>query len=285
MTRLQTFFALGAVCAAAFSAIPVQAALAEVDQTAFTCSEGASVKEFSSEHCVPGETGTAYGHVGIKAGEETHAKLSNAKTNETTTGPTSTILKETIAGVNLELESTGVVEGHGILKNEEVEGVMRASAESNEGGLTFNGVIVKSPAGKGCIVREKKAGAEGVVKTKPVKGHTTVVTDKENGEGTAAERHSVIIEPTTGTVLATFWIECTDPSVPPALQENWEVTGKINCPTHGATISCNHNTITEANTLRGKGTKAGLQGKATITAGKLPESEPTNPVSVTTTTP
>jgi len=274
------------LCAMAFSAVVAQGASA-AGQTAFTCASGGGAKDFSKAHCAPADAVTpgtgSFGHVAIT--EETHARLSNEKTNSTTTGPTNGTLRETIAGVELELESTGVVEGRGILRNEEVGGVMQAYAESNESALTFNGVIVKKPAGKGCIVREKNAGAEGVVKTRPVKGHTTVVTDKENGEGAAEERHSVIIEPTTGTVFASFWIECSDPSVPIALQENWEITGKVTCPTNGATINCNHNTITEANTLKGKGTKAGLQGKATITAGKFPESEPTNPISVTTTTP
>jgi hypothetical protein len=244
---------------------------------AFTCSRSAGERQFASSHCVPGETGTAFGHVAIT--EETQAKLSHEKTNATTTGPTNGILKETIAGTNLELESTGVVEGLGTLKNEEVGGVMQAGTK---GQITFNGVIVKSPAGQGCVVRESSGGTLGVVKTKPIKGHTTVVTDKENGEGTAAERHSVILEPSSGTVFATFWIECTG-SVPPALQGNWEITGTITCPTHGATIGCNHTTLTEQNTLKGKGSKAGLQGKATITAGKSPEGEPKDPVSVTTT--
>jgi len=257
--------------------------------TAFTCVEGLPAV-FNTDHCVPGETSSpAFRHVAIT--EETHARLSNAKTNVATSGPTNMIFKETIAGVNLELEAQGTIEGLGTLKNEEVGGVMQASAESAS--IVLDPVIVKAPAEKGCNVfsddfdltkKEFVEGLKNVIFTEPLKGHTTVVTDKENGEGTAEERHSVIIEPVEGTVFATFWIDCTG-NVPPALQGTWAVIGKITCPTHGATFSCNHTTITEANTLRGKGTKAGLQGKATATAGKFPTTEPTNPVSVTTTTP
>jgi hypothetical protein len=250
-------------------------------QEAFTCSSGAGEKQFISAHCVPGETGAAFGHVPIA--EETQAKFSNEKTNATTTGPTNSILKETIAATNLELESTGVVEGLGTLKNEEVGGEMRATSTSDANGITFNGVIVKAPKEKGCIVYEDKLnaegkpveGTEGVIKTKPVTGHTIVT-------GTT---HEAIIEPVTPNVFATFWITCTPHKVPAELEGTWTITGSIKCPTQGATINCEHGLITTQNTLKGKGAKAGLQGKATITAGKVAQSEPTDPVSVTTTTP
>jgi hypothetical protein len=280
MTGRRTILGLLTLCVLAFSAFPALSAAA--GQTAFTCVSTAPTKPFRTEHCVPGESGTAFGHVEIT--EKTHAKFSNAKTNAETNGPTNWVFKETIAATNFELESTGVVEGLGSINNELVGGVMQASGETDGNGIVFNGVVVKAPAGKGCVVRDFAGGPLGVVTTEPLEGHTTVVTDKENGTGVAEERHSVFIEPVAGAVLATFWIECAMP-VPAALLGNWEITGTLTCPTHGATISCNHNTITEANTLKGKGARAGLQGKTTVTAGKFPTSEPTNPVSVTTTTP
>lgn len=285
MTGRRAIFGLCMLCAMAFSAIAAQGAWA--GQTSFTCVEVPSGGSFSSEHCVEGETGTTWAHVVITPGEVTHAKLSNAKTDATTTGPENTVLKETIAATNLELESTGVVEGLGTLENKEVAGEMTAYAESDANGITFHGVKVIAPANKGCVVRESSGGTLETVKTKPVKGHTIVRTDKENGEGTAAERHSVIIEPVTGETFATFFIECTG-NVPLALKGNWEINGKLRCPTHGATIVCNHQTVTETEPeggLIGKGATAGLKGKATITAGKLPVTEPTHPISVTTTTP
>jgi hypothetical protein len=286
MTGRRAIFGLCMLCALAFSAIAAQGASAK-GQTAFTCTSEATVKDFAKEHCVPGETGTSFGHKEIPVNEVTHATLSNEKTNAETNGRTNTVLKETIAATNLELESTGLVDGVGTLKNEVVGTEMRASAESNASGITYNGVIVKAPAGKGCKVFEDNGGvkgAEGVVKTRKVKGHTTVVTDKENGEGTAEERHSVIIEPAVaGEPFASFFIECEKgKGVPEELEGRWEITGTITCPTHGATISCNHTTLTEQNTLKGKGKKAGLQGKATIIAGKEPITEPTHPISVTT---
>jgi len=282
MTGRRAIFGLCMLCAMAFSAIAAQGAAAETGQTAFTCVSTATTKQFSSEHCVPGETGTAFGHVAIT--EETHAKLSNEKTNTTTTGPTNTTLKETIAATNLELESTGAVEGLGTLKNQEVGGVMQGFAQSDANGITFNGVNVVAPAGKGCKVFEDNngvKGAQGVVKTKPVKGHTSVA--KEVIGGVETEVHSVTIEPVTAPVFATFFIECEPGKVPAELEGTWEVTGTLQCPTHGATIVCEHNTVTEQKVLKGKGAKAGLAGKATITAGKFPVTEPTHAISVTTT--
>jgi hypothetical protein len=287
MSARRTIFGLCMLCALAFSAIGAQAASA--GQTAFTCVSTAATKDFAKAHCVPGETGTAFGHVAFT--KDTHAKLSNANTNAETNGPTNGILKETIAATNLELESTGVVEGLGTLKNELVEiekekFEMRATATSGANGITFNGVVVKAPAEKGCKVFEDKAGvegAEGVVKTNPVTGHTIVT-------GTT---HEVIIEPVTPNVFATFFITCTPGKVPAELEGTWTITGSIKCPTRGATINCEHGLITTQNTLKGKGAKAGLQGKATITAGETPTAKeveegknpPTNPISVTTTTP
>ncbi len=284
MTGRRAMFGLCMMCALVFSAIAAQAASA--GQTAFTCVEGAAKLDFVKAHCVAGEEGTKkFGHVEIT--EETHARLSNANTNATTNGPTNSILKETIAATNLELVATGV-EGIGTLRNEEKGGAtgMQASATSDANGITYTGVTVAAPAGKGCKVFEDKAGVPGtekVVKTKPVTGRTIVT----------GAVHEVVIEPVTPTVFATFFIEGCEAVVPEALRGKWEITGSIKCPTNGATIVCSHGSITTQNTLKGKGFKAGLEGKATITAGKLPtpkeieegKSPATNPVSVTTTTP
>ncbi len=277
MTGRRAMFGLCMMCALVFSAIAAQAASA--GQTAFTCVASAAVKDHPTDHCVPSEKGTGanFGHTAIT--EETHAKLSNEKTNATTNGPTNSILKETIAATNLELVATGV-EGLGTLRNEEKGGAtgMQATATSDANGITYTGVTVAAPAEKGCKVFEDKGGVPGtekVVKTKPVTGRTIVT----------GAVHEVVIEPVTPTVFATFFIEGCSAVVPEALRGKWEITGSIKCPTNGATIVCSHGSITTQNTLKGKGSKAGLEGKATITAGKLPVGEPTNPVSVTTTTP
>jgi hypothetical protein len=281
MTGRKAIFSLWMLCAMVLSAISAQGASA--GQTAFTCVAGTG---FSTEHCVPGQTGTSFGHVAIT--ETTHAKFSNEKTNATTTGPTDWTLRITIAATNFEISATGL-EGLGELKNEVVAGEMRASGETDANGLTFTGVTVTAPAGKGCKVFEDNGGvkgAEGVVRTKPLKGRTTVVKDKE--EGVEEERHSVIIEPQAAgsTVLATFFVECEKgKGVPEELEGHWEITGTLTSPTHGATITANHTTITEAKGLKGKGVKAGLVGKSTVTAGKFPITETTHAISVTTTTP
>lgn len=264
------------LCALIFSAIASQAASA--GQTAFTCVEG-SPAEFVTEHCVSSDTGTKkFHHVAFSG--ETHVKLSNAKTNASTTGSSNLIFKETIAATTVEFETTGAIEGLGSLKNEEVGGEMRSTATTNANGLVLNGVIVKSPAGKGCKIFEDTAsgtkGTEGVVKTKPLTVRTIVT-------GTT---HEVVFEPVTPSILDSFFIECErGKGVPEQLEGTWEGTGTFKCPTHGVTIECSHSAITTQGTLKEKGAKAGLEGKLTMTAGKLPESEPTHPIAVTTTTP
>jgi len=269
----------------AVGAIGAQSASAGL--SLFTCIK-TETGEFATEHCVASDPGPKeYSHV-VFTQNETHGKIHNLKTDSTTTGRTNELFKETIAGTNLELESTGNVEALGTVKNELVGGEMRGVATTNENGIVFEGVVVKAPAGKGCKVFEdtakKEKGAEGIVKTKPVTARTTVVKDIEGG--VEQERHSAIIEPVTAPIFATFFIECEKgKGVPEALEGTWTVEGKLTCPFHGATIICNHETVTTANTLKGKGAKGGLAGKFTITAGRLPETEPTHPLSVTTTTP
>ncbi len=272
MTGSRTILGLSILCAMAISAIAAQAASA-LGQTTVTCVETAPTKDYASAHCVPGDPGNKFGHVPVT--EQTHSKTHNANTNATTTGPSNTIFKETIAATNLEFESTGTVEVLGTLKNEEVGGEMRGSAESDANGITFNGVVVKAPAGKGCKVFEDKGGvkgAEGVIKSKPVKARTV-----QNGA-----IDEVLMEPVTPAVFATFFIEGCEAVVPEALRGKWEVTGSVKCPSNGATIVCSHTSITTQNTLKGKGSKAGMEGKATRTAGKFPITEPTHPVSTTT---
>jgi hypothetical protein len=272
MIGRRAIFSLCILCALAFSASATQGAAAAGGRL-FTCVNTAPVKDFATEHCKPGQAGTAYGHVAIT--EPTHLGFDNDKTNATTTGPTNSVFKETIAGTNLELESTGAIEGLGAGGNEEVGGEWRGSVETNANGLTYNGVIVKAPAGKGCKVFEDKEGVkgtEGVVETKPVKGHTLVTE-------TTTE---VVIEPVTSSVFATFFIECEKgKGVPPELEGTWEITGSLKCPTQGAEISCGHSEITTQKTLKGKGAKAGLEGSITVSGGKVPITEPTHPMGVT----
>jgi hypothetical protein len=275
MTGRRAIVGLCILCAFALSAIAAQGASAKGLRT-FTCVSTAPVKDFSTEHCVPGQTGTSFGHESFT--EDTPATSTNAKTDATTTGRTNWVLKETIAATNLELESTGAVESLGEARNEEVGGEWRAIYETDENGTTINGVVVKAPAGKGCKVfedNEGTKGAEGVIKTKPLKTDATIVI--EAGQ----EVHSAVVEPKApGSPFATFFVECEPGKVPAELEGTWQLTGKITCPLKGATTVCEHNTITSANTLKGKGAKAGLSGKTTKAGGKTPAV--THPLSVTT---
>ena len=102
MSVRRTIFGLCMLCALAFSAIAAQGASA-AGQTAFTCVENAGEKDFTKAHCAPadfvGSGKGTFGHVAFTG--TTHARLSNEKTNATTTGPENGILKETIAATNL----------------------------------------------------------------------------------------------------------------------------------------------------------------------------------------
>jgi hypothetical protein len=139
-------------------------------------------------------------------------------------------------------------------------------------------VTVAAPAGKGCRVFEDNGGVkgtEGVIRTKPLT-QKMIVT-----EGT----REVHIAPVTGTLLSTHFLECEKGKVPEALEGTWETTGTFNCPTRGATIVCEHGAITTQNTLKSKGAKSGLSGKATVTASTFPTTEATHQVSATNTSP
>jgi hypothetical protein len=237
------------LCVLAFSAIAAQSAAAVTKgTTAFTCKAGAGT--FKTEHCVPGETGGSFGHVAIASFTETRLRISNEKTNGGTNGSTSVKIKETVAGVPVELSASEVT-GFGSLENRTA-----ASGEhfvELRPSLEFNGVTVTKPAGKGCQVFEDIAKGEGLL---------GVIRSEFLGGTTEGQGDSIKLRPFAGTAFATFFITCT--TKVEALEGTWELTGSFNCPTNGATIVCNHNEVTAQNTLKGKGAKAGFEGTLTL---------------------
>jgi hypothetical protein len=262
MTGRRTIVGLCMLCALAFSAIAAQSASAVTKgTTAFTCKEVATgTGHFKKAHCKPEDAGTGatsnWDHVAIEKDTTTELRGGNAKTNKETNGPEPTFLKETIAGVPLELESTTTV-GIGTMFNR-VDAVTGEHYVEGEGEIIYENVTVKAPAGKGCKVYTdtqpgKTKGAEKIVDTK-VKATT-------KGQGDFLK-----FEPQAGA-FATFFIECT--TKVEGLEGTWEITGSIKCPTDGATVVCTHTETTTQNTLKGKGSKAGLEGKLTI-EGKDP---------------
>jgi hypothetical protein len=243
--------------------------------TAFTCKEvPVGTGHFVREHCKPGLSSEGKGDEGtgnfehVAIGEGTTTEITGS--NETTGGETEiTALKEVIGGVTTELQATGV-HGEGSFENLlDPTGEHYAHAE---GTITYTGVTVTKPAGKGCKVFTDNGGAkgeEGVVHTVPLTGTTT-------GQG-----HSVTITPKEGAVFATFIVECT--TKVSGIEGTWTIEGKVTGVPNGATIKFTHGEVTEKETLIGKGAKAGINGTLTI-KGKDPKisGDTTKPLSVTT---
>jgi hypothetical protein len=258
MKRRGAIVALCMLCALVFSAFAAQgAAAATKGTTAFTCvNEKGTLR---GEHCLTTGTASAtFGHVAIAENTTTIASATNAKTASATFSADPTILKVTVAGTPLEVQATGV-EGSGSITN-------RKSASGEHyvavtGSLTYSGVTVLKPAGQGCDVYEHaegpliKEGTKGVVKTQNLKMTT-------EGQGDFLK-----IEPEFGTTYANFFVTCTGAGVPEALKGTWTVTGSLKCPLTGPTVVCNHEEVTTQNTLKAKGSKAGLQGSLTLSAG------------------
>lgn len=261
------------MCALVISALAAQSAIASEGTTAFTCKKGAGVgpETFKTEHCKKADGPGEYDHFAITENTETEITIKSEKTNSETTGQEPSILKETLGGVELELKTTEV-SGTGTLTNKKV-------AETNgehyvEGGtafITYSGVKVEKPEGKGCKVFTddpvtKAKGAEGVI-------------DVHLKSTTKGQGDSIKFEPATGTTFASFFVDCGGKV--PAVEGTWEITGSATCIPDGATIRCDHEEITKQNTLKGKGNKAGFQSTVTI-SGRMEAPESHTPLSVTT---
>jgi hypothetical protein len=261
------------LCALALGAVAAESASAVTKgTTAFTCLLGGVGQTFAKEHCRAIDGPGSYGHFSVAENTTTELKLTNEKTNGTTTAPEPTLLKEIIGGVELELEAPTLT-GFGTLTNKK-DAV--TGEHYIEGTVTYahHGMNVKKPAGKGCKVFEDAGGTKGTEGTANV--HLDFTT---KGQG-----HFFKFTPAASTkpgseALATFFVECT--TKVPAIEGTWELAGSFKCPVDGATIRCSHTEITTENTLKGKGNKAGIAGPITI-LGKDPIDPAFFPLSVTT---
>jgi hypothetical protein len=249
------------LCALVFSAFAAQgAAAATKGTTAFTCIQD-PFGTLIGAHCLTTGSGEKYSHVAIAENTTTELKGTNANTASGTTAAAPSILKVTIAGTPLELQATTVT-GTGSATNKKA-----ASGEhfvSGTGEIVYTGVTVLKPEGKGCDVYEDNAGVEGT------KGTVKTVKLKATTEG---QGDFLKFEPNEGTTFANFFITCTNPEVPEVLKGTWTVTGSLKCPVTGATTVCGHEEITTQNTLKAKGSKAGLSGALTI-SGRDPLTDP-----------
>jgi hypothetical protein len=258
------------LCALVVGAIGGQsAAAATKGTTGFTCVKGAGT--LKGEHCLTtGSASATFGHVAILENTSTEGITTNANTAAETTAAAPAILKVTIAGTPLELKATGA-SGTGVGENKKA-----ASGEhygAGTGFTTYTGVTVVKPAEKGCDVYEDNAGVEGTkgtIKTNELKGTT-------EGQGDFGK-----LEPASGTTFAAFFLTCTNPEIPEALKGTWTVTGSVKCPITGATVVCNHEEVTTQNTLKAKGSKAGVSVSTTASARVKGSGEAFKPLSGTT---
>jgi hypothetical protein len=285
MTGRRAIVGLCMLCALAFSAFAAQgAAAATKGTTAFTCKKEASGSTFKTEHCKASDgAGTAYGHVAIAQDTTTELELTNAKTNAATTGSTPAQLHSVFSGVELELEAT-TVSGSGSMFNRK-DATTGEHFIEGEGTITFSGVKVTKPAGKGCKVFTDNAGVkgeEGVV-------HTNVLT--ATSKPSSEQGDNLKYTPKEGQVFAAFIIEgCEGNEIIKAFNKTYEVKGSIKSEegdTSGATAIFNRGTSTTGTTGQGtltlNGQKAGINGKGTyLGRDKTLEEKVFTPLTATT---
>ena len=149
MIRGRSAVGLLLLCALLISAFAVQSASAS-GTTAFQCSSGAGVKDFSDAHCDKAtKEGAAYGHLDIEPGQEVEIELTNAKTKSETKETTSAVLKGVVLLTSIEITCT-TVSGSGKSTNKEIGEVMQ-----NEGtglGIKYSGCTANKPTN--CKVKE-----------------------------------------------------------------------------------------------------------------------------------
>jgi len=236
MIGRKSVIGIAVMCALALSAFA--AASASAEQRAYLCWTGAASRDYTDAHCTNKVAPQSnYGHTLL--GTEVAIAATNGRTVEGTSASSPAKLKGALSGVETELQCT-TVGGMGELSN-------AAASVSGTGELNYTGCSVTKPAGKGCLVKESKVNTEKLAAT-------TV--------GQAANR--LKFTPAKETTFAKITIEKCEVA---ALNNTFPVTGSLVATTSGATTSTTHAAITEQNTLKFGGVKAGLEGTITIGNG------------------
>ncbi|HEX6666692.1 MAG TPA: hypothetical protein VF081_08870 [Solirubrobacterales bacterium] len=256
MTGRRAISGLCMLCALLVSAFAAQSASAITGTTAFTCSKEAAVKDLRGEHCslvepIPQE----YGHVPIAENTTTTTLITNEKTASSTTTSRIGKLRETIGGVPLEFQATGV-SGSGSMVNKKA-----ANGEhftEGEGTITFTGVTVTEPAGRGCQVYTHKEDGSG---NPGEEGEAGVVHTRTLKATTEGQGDNVKFTAKDGGSFANFWITCTTKLA--AIEGTWSCTGSVKGQPNGATTNFTHATVTTENLLKCRGSKVGIDGSGT----------------------
>lgn len=263
MTGRKSLVVLSLLCAFAFSAFAAQSALAVKGTTIYTCKKEGPGRSFLKAHCKSADFSPGngeYEHVSVKEGTTTEFTGTNAGNGTDTKTTILTKLKGTISGVTVELQASEV---HWL-------GWLTNAKDPITGEHYFHGrftiahkaVTVTAPKEKGCKVK----GGE--------------FTSTELEETTANKGDTVTITPASGTTDDEITIEGCSIE---ALNGTYPLTGSINCPMDGSTITCTHANTTEQGTLKFGGQKAGIEGTVTI-VGRDPDLKETlyTPLSPTT---
>lgn len=150
----KTAVGLALICALFFGVLAAQSASAAEGKntTAYECVENGGAKDFSDAHCDTAVTaGTGkFGHVAIPVNEKITISITNAKTKNSTTESTNTVLKGTVFGTKTEI-TCKTVSGSGTLTNEEPEAKVHRVKGTVE--AKFTSCTVNKPA-IGCKVKE-----------------------------------------------------------------------------------------------------------------------------------
>jgi hypothetical protein len=247
------------LCAFAVSAIGAQSASAVTKGTTLqTCKKTGPGGTFTKPHCAPGDAGSGeYSHLAV--GQDTTTEVKGTTINTAGEHVTSK-LKATIAGVNLEVQSTLAHIENGTATNK----LDLSTGEHYIEGtsiLTFTEPKITAPAGKGCVVQGPDITAHVLLSTK--------------GQG-----DSVNSTPATGETFTEFNVEGCSIA---ALNGAYSVTGSATCVPSGATLNCSHEEITNKNTLKLRGNKAGFEASFTLEGKDPTPPDPSfTPLSVTT---
>jgi hypothetical protein len=226
------------------SVLSVQKASAET--TAFACSKSVTNKTWSDAHCLNEGGFKQFGH------KEFHVPT------EITGAPGTTSegvhrLKATVNGITTELATSGGVSGSGTAENAKFGELVA----KGEGTLTYTGVTVAAPAGKGCRAYTNNGGVkgeEGVIHTNPLKAETN------------AEMGVKIVPATALSAIATFIIDgCTGSEALESLNQKYSLEGSVIGEPNGGEVKFTHAGVTSQGTLKFNGSiKAGYNGGISV---------------------
>ncbi|HUB98599.1 MAG TPA: hypothetical protein VMS11_02125 [Solirubrobacterales bacterium] len=271
MNRLRAAIGLCALCVVVCSAFGAQeAGAAPTGTTAFTCAK--DLGALRGEHCLSsGSAPAEYGHKEIAEEVTTHATVGNEKTSGETTAAIPFVLKATVATIPIKIEASGLMTTNGAWLENRIDPSTGEHYASGEGQINFTGVTVPEPANCKIVQGEKTGEVE-----------TTQLVATTKGQGDLLK-----IEPVAGAATAFAEFEISNNGGTCAAAQKVKLVGSVLVNPNGATVEFTHVEVTTQGKLRfgnAAGPKAGLEGKATITAGakKFNEGEPTNPIAATT---